>query len=263
MTGIVTKFDGIGMALAAALHGGILMYLYLAKPPAKIAPTVVEVEFRKPKEPPPPPPPETKPEPPKPPEPPPPEPPKKIVKRQPKPAEAPKPSTPPPAEPPKEPPKPVFGIDASQTGGQGISVAVGNTTMADPSKRPKVTEVPPLPASSAPGGSEYRPVAEENLAKLPEPDSDDCGPSMKEKWSRSETHAQGLEGKVILRIELDERGKVRAIKKIKGLSAEVDNIAIGFLRFDPRCKFKPAVGKDGKPVPFVIERYTVNFENEN
>ena len=129
MTGIVTKFDGIGMLLAAVLHGGILMYLFLAKPPDKIGPTVVEVEFRKP-----------------------PEPPKKITKRQPKPAEAPKPSTPPPAEPPKEPPKPVFGIDPSQTGGSGIAVATGNTTMADPGKRPKVTEIPPLPPSSAPGG---------------------------------------------------------------------------------------------------------------
>ena len=251
------------MLLAAVLHGGILLYLFVAKPPEKIGPTVVEVEFRKPKEPPPPQPPETKPEPPKPPEPPPPEPPKKITKRQPKPAEAPKPSTPPPPNPPAEPPKPVFGIDPSQTGGQGISVATGNTTMADPSKRPKVTEIPPLPPSSAPGGAEYRPVAEENLAKLPEMDSDDCGPSMKEKWSRSETHAQGLEGKVIMRVELDERGKVRAIKKLKGISPEVDNIAIGFLRFDPRCRFKPAMGKDGKPVPFVIERYVVTFENEN
>ena len=93
------------MLLAAVLHGGILLYLFVAKPPEKIGPTVVEVEFRKPKEPPPPPPPETKPEPPKPPEPPPPEPPKKITKRQPKPAEAPKPSTPPPPNPPAEPPK--------------------------------------------------------------------------------------------------------------------------------------------------------------
>ncbi len=65
MTGIVTKFDGIGMLLAALLHGGVLLYLYVAKPPDKIGPTVVEVEFRKKKEPPPPPPPETKPEPPK------------------------------------------------------------------------------------------------------------------------------------------------------------------------------------------------------
>lgn len=157
----------------------------------------------------------------------------------------------------------MFGIDPSQTGGSGIAVATGNTTMADPGKRPKVTEIPPLPPSSAPGGSEYRPVAEENLAKLPEMDSDECGPSMKEKWSRSETHAQGVEGQVVMRIELDERGKVRAIKKLKGISPEVDNIAIGFMRFDPRCRFKPAMGKDGKPVPFVIERYVVTFENEN
>ena len=57
--------------------------------------------------------------------------------------------------------------------------------------------------------------------------------------------------------------RASAIKKLKGISPEVDNIAIGFLRFDPRCRFKPAMGKDGKPVPFVIERYVVTFENEN
>lgn len=262
MIGTVTKLDGVGLLSAALLHGAVLLVLFFGKPPERLGPTVVEVEFRKKKEPPPPPPPkepepkpeEVKPEP---------LPEQKLVKRKAKPAEAPKPSTPPPAEPPKTPPMPVFGIDPSQTGGQGISVAVGNTTMADPSKRPKVAEVPPLPASNAPGGSEYRPVAEEDLAKIPEPETDDCGPSMKEKWSRSETRAQGIEGKVVLRIELDERGKVRSIKKIKGVSSEVDNIAIGFLRFDPRCRFKPAIAKNGKPVPFVIDRYTVNFENEN
>ena len=46
------------------------------------------------------------------------------------------------------------------------------------------------------------------------------------------------------------------------VSREVDSIAIGFVRFNPRCKFSPAIGKDGKPVAYVIESYVVRFENE-
>jgi protein TonB len=256
---LATRNDGIGLVLAAVLHGAALLMLFFAPPPRPKRPTVVEVDIRKPKPPPPKPPEPPPPEPP-PPEPPPPEPPKKIVK-QPKQAQAPKPSTKPAPEPPAEPPKPIFGIDPSQTGGQGISVPQGNTTMADPNARPKVKEIPPLPQTSAPGGSEYRPVPEEELARLPEP-SEDCGPAMKEKWSSSESHAQGVEGEVVLRIELDERGKVRRVKIVKGLNKEIDYIASGYVQFNPRCKFKPAVGKDGKPAAFVIERYVVRFENE-
>ncbi|HRI54862.1 MAG TPA: hypothetical protein PLW65_32215, partial [Pseudomonadota bacterium] len=62
--------------------------------------------------------------------------------------------------------------------------------------------------------------------------------------------------------ELDGRGKVHGVKVIRGISREVDSIAIGFVRFNPRCRFGPAIGKDGKPVAYVIESYVVRFENE-
>jgi protein TonB len=258
---LTLKFDGAGFALAILIHASALLYVYLAPPLKTKRVTTIEVDVRKPKPPPPPaPPPEPPPEPPPPP--PPPEPPK-VVKKQPRPAEAPRTNQPPPAEPPKEPPKPVFGIDPSQTGGDGISVPVGNTTMADPSKRPKVAVVPPLPpVSSAPAGKEYVPVAEEQLKKLPEHDNEECGAAMKQKWSESEANAAGLTGDVILRIELDERGKWRSYKVIKGINNEVNAMAVGFLRFDPRCRFRPAQAKDGKAVAFVIERYVVHFERE-
>ena len=260
MNALHNRFNIAGLSLAMLLHVGVLAYLYFARVPSPKRVTVVEMELKKPK---PPAPPEPKPpEPEKPPEPPPPEPPKKVVKRLPQPAQAPKPTTPPPPNPPPEPPKPVFGIDPSQTGGAGISVPTGNTTMADPNQRPKVKVIPPLPPSTAPGGSEYRPVAEEQLKKIPEHDADECGAAMKEKWNSSEAHAQGLEGKVTLRIELDERGKVHGVKVVHGISREVDSIAVGNVKFNPRCKFAPAIGQDGKPVAFVIESYVVRFENE-
>jgi len=258
-----SKFDGVGFGLALLLHAAALAYITFAPPPKTKGITTVEVEFRKRKPPPPPPPAEPPPKPPEPEPPPPPEPPKKkLVRKQPQPAEAPKPNQPQPP-PTTEPPKPVFGVKASDAVGQGISVPVGNTTMADPAKRPNVKEIPPLPAADAPGGSTYRPVAEEQLKRGPErEDEEACADALRQKWQASETYASGSTGQVILRIELDERGKPRAIRKIKGMTDEVDRIAIGFFRFDPRCRFRPAIGQDGKPVAFVIERYAVTFERE-
>jgi protein TonB len=260
VSSLTLKFDGAGLVLAVLIHASALLYVYLAPPMKKRQVTTIEVDVRKPK---PPPPPEIPPPPePPPPEPPPPEPPK-LVKKQPRPAEAPKIKQPPPAEPPKEPPKPVFGIDPSQTGGDGIAVPVGNTTMADPSKRPKVAVVPPLPpVSGAAAGKEYVPVAEDQLKTLPEHENEECGDAMKQKWNESEANANGLTGDVILRIELDERGKWRSYKVISGINKEVNAMAVGFLRFDPRCRFRPALTKQGKPAPFVIERYVVHFVRE-
>lgn len=251
------KYDAAGLALALIIHVGALAYVYLMPPIKKRQVTTIEVEVRKPK---PPPPPITPPEPPKPLEPEkPPEPPKKLVTRRVQPAQSPKPSQ----EPPKDVPKPVFGIDPSQTGGDGISVPTGNTTIADPEKRPKVTEVPKLaPAGNVPTGSEYRPISEEELKSPPEHINDECGSAMKQKWTESESNANGQTGDIVLRIELDEKGKVRNIKVVHSFSKEVDKIALGFMRFDPRCRFRPAVGKDGKAAAFVIERYTVSFERQ-
>jgi len=256
-----SKFDGVGFGLALLLHAAALAYISLAPPPKSKGITTVEVEIRK-RKPPPPPPAEPPPKPPEP-EPPPPEPPKKkLVRKQPQPAQAPKPNQPQPP-PVAEPPKPVFGIKASDAVGQGISVPVGNTTMADPSKRPNVKEIPPLPVAEAPGGAEYRPVPEEKLKSLPQSeDKEACDAALKQKWEATELRASGASGQVILRIELDERARVHAIRKVQGLGKEVDSIAIGLFRFDPRCRFRPAIGGDGKPVAYVIERYTITFEHE-
>lgn len=163
----------------------------------------------------------------------------------------------------KTPPRPVFGLEASQVGGDGISAPTGNTTLADPGQRPAGTDVPPLSLPpGGTGGKEFLPVAEQELRKLPAHNGDECGARMKERWSASQAHASGLEGVVVLRIELDARGKVLKLTKRKGVSEEIDSMTIGLLRSDPRCRFSPAIGRDGKPAEFVIERYTVRFENE-
>lgn len=246
--------DLTSLLAAAGVHLGLGLWLLLTPVPRPKPITVVEVDFQK-KTPPPPQPPVTPPEPPKP-EPPKPEPERKIVK-QPRPAEAPRPTQV--AQEPPKPVVPVYGLSPSDTVGQGISVPTGNTTMADPSKRPNV-EVKPLPPSAAPAGKEYRPVTEEALRRLPEHDSDLCASGLRKKYSSSEAAASGIEGEVVFRIELDETGKIHSIRKLKGLGHGLDEMAMGWIRFNPQCRFTPALGKDGKPAAYVIENYKFIFE---
>ena len=61
-------------------------------------------------------------------------------------------------------------------------------------------------------------------------------------------------------VPLDERGKIRSMKKIRGIGYGVDEMALGWLRFNPRCRFTPAIAKDGKSASYVIERYSITFE---
>lgn len=251
-----TRFELWGLSATLVLHGSILVALATTPPPLPRPRTTVEVDIRK-REPPPPPPPIPPPEPQRPP----PEPERKIVKKpEVKPAQTPRPSQ----EPPKEPPKavqPVQGLSKDQLSkdGTGAAIAEGNTTLADPNKRPKGPVEPLPPAQGAPG-KEFRPVAEAELKSLPAHDTEACVAGMKEKYSRSEAYAAGVEGEVVFRIDLDDTGKIRDVRKVKGVNKELDAMAYGWLRFNPRCKFGPAIARDGKPAAFVIERYSITFE---
>lgn len=247
------RYDLPGLAATLVLHGLLALMLLLRPALPEKRRVVVEVDFKKKQ-----PPPQAPLTPPPPPPPPVVEPPKKITK-QPRPAETPRPS-----QAPVEPPKPVapaFGLSPDQVSpnGTGISVPTGNTTIADPNQRPKVA-VEPLPPSSGSAGKEFRPVAESDLRAIPAHDSDACTAGLKEKYSRSEAYAAGVEGEVVFRIELDELGKIRSIKKVKGIGSGIDEMAMGWLRFNPRCKFKPAIARDGQNAAFLIERYSITFE---
>src|SRR5262249_28170077 len=145
-------------------------------------PKVVEVDVRR--VPPPEPPQLTPPEPPKPP---PPEPSRKGGRKQkaivtPPPPAPPPNADPPPQknDPPKEPPNPVFGVtmDSTTTGDSSFSVAVGNTTMIDPSKSGKHDGKAPVPLPAAPPGPpkpEYKPVSELAIKTMPDIDTESCG----------------------------------------------------------------------------------------
>jgi TonB family protein len=132
--------------------------------------------------------------------------------------------------------------------------------MIDPKSSAKSTGGPvaPLPAAPAiPAKPEYKPVSALVVKEQPEIDSEGCGKSIQYP---SEAEQLGIEGQVILRIALDEKGGIHDIKVVKGLGHGLDEVAVKAMRYRRECRFKPAIANDGKSVPFVIERYVFNFE---
>ncbi len=165
-------------------------------------------------------------------------------------------------DPPKDPPKPVFGLtmESTTSGESSVSAPVGNTTMIDPSKSAKHSgPVTPLPAQTAPTPPKpsYQPVSDLYVKTAPEIDGDGCGRSVQYP---DEAMQLGIEGTVKLRIELDERGRVHDVRVLSGLGHGLDQAAVNAIRHSPSCKASPAIGTDGKPVPYVISVYSFNFE---
>jgi protein TonB len=248
------RIDTISGLSALAVHAVVAAILVSIPPPPPHSPTTVDVEIKTP----PPKPPEII-TPPKPPEP---EPEKKVipkVKVAPPPEATPPPNKTPPPEPPKEPPKPVFGLPetAMSNEGDGPAMPTGNTTMIDPKNSGKHTgAVPQLPAGTpGPAKPEYKPVADVYIKSLPEIDSEACARMV---TYPSEAEQLGIEGEVKLRVSLDESGKVHDIKVMHGLGHGLDQAAMNALKY--KCKFKPAIGTDGKPAAYVIQTYTWTFE---
>jgi TonB family protein len=257
---VQSRIDTLALLCALAAHAGIAYGLARVHVPERNGPSVLEVDVRK-REPLPPPKVETPPEPPKPE----PEPPRKVVQKEKKivtpPPMAPPPNQEPPKEPPKDPPKPVFGVtmDSTTEGESSVAVPVGNTTMIDPKNSAKHSgPIAPLPAApQAPAKQEYKPVSDVYIKDQPEIDGEACGRAAK---YTDEAEQLGIEGTVKLRIELDEKGSVHAIKVLAGLGHGLDEVAVRALRSARECKFKPAIGTDGKPAPYVISSYLFRFE---
>jgi periplasmic protein TonB len=247
---LFVRVDTISGLSALALHALVALILLRVPPPRPRPPSTVDVEIRRP-------PPPTKVE--TPPAPPPPEPPRKVEPKVVK--TAPPPAAPPPnREPPKEPPKevkPVFGVSMESTteGDSSFQVPTGNTTMIDPTKSGKGTPQPLPAAPPGPPKNEYKPVADVYIKQLPEIDGEACARTVSYP---QEAEQLGIEGEVKLRVSLDEAGKVHEIKLLKGLGHGLDQAAMNALRY--KCRFKPAIGTDGKPAPYIIQTYTWTFE---
>jgi protein TonB len=90
---------------------------------------------------------------------------------------------------------------------------------------------------------------------MPQIDTEACGRTI---TYPKDAEQNGIEGKVRLRVALDERGRVSSVRVLSGLGHGLDQAAVDALRH--KCRFKPALARGGHPVPFVIESYTFTFE---
>ena len=195
----------------------------------------------------PPPPPEPEPEAPPPPPPPPPKP--KPVKLE---TPPPEPVPPPPNEEPAPEPEPeptpveevipVFGVtmeSLAPTGsGGGVNVRVGNTLMKEPEKE----FTPPEEVKK------YKTVKSYEVEKPPTKKRD-CRTSYPD-----EARELGIEGKVILSLEILATGKVGRVKVIRGLGSGLDQAAVNAMK---KCSFEPAT-MGGQPVTTTI-RFTYTW----
>lgn len=245
----------VGAGVALTLHGVVAAGLLGVSPPLfqhRPATETVELEVNEaPPLPPEPPPAE-----------PPPEPPKlnpvvirrpvRVVPPTPKPV-APSPEEPPPTpnqepprepEPPAAPPPRAFGatVDSVVAGESTVAVPVGNTLMGG---RPRDTAIgPPKPyAAGVAGGTgdstQFVPVPENVIA---------VEPALLEEFKApypEEARRMGLEGEVMLRIGIDENGKIREVRVVKRAGHGFDEQAAKAMW---RYRFRPARASDGRPV---------------
>jgi TonB family protein len=132
------------------------------------------------------------------------------------------------------------------------AVLVDNTTKntQDPDPMP-----PAVPPAAAQAGRPYQPVSDENIKKMPDVDSDACGRSIEYP---AKAMNLGIEGDVILRVELDDTGRVHGVRVVSGLGHGLDEAAV--FAVTHKCKFTPAISKDGHPVAYVIPKYVFHFE---
>lgn len=226
----------VSLVLHATL--GTALVAYSARPVEKhkiIKFAVVDEKKEAPKPPPPPPPP------------PPPKPRPKITKPIDLTKPQPKASEPSPVEEPKQdlPPPVNFGVDSSLTTGQGsFAVQTGSTAMADPElvkKQKLLAEGPEAP-------KEFAPVPTARVTRMPELMADHKVPYPEE------ARKAGIEGKVVLQLDIDDKGKVVKVKVIKGAGYGLDEAAINAAYM---FRFKPA-SAGGQPVPVRI-LYTYRF----
>jgi TonB family protein len=148
----------------------------------------------------------------------------------------------------------VFGVsmDSTTSSPSSFSVPMGNTTMIDPSQSAPHDGVPGALPPARPAAA---PPGVLTVKVLPEVDSDECGRGVPYP---KEARELGIEGDVRLSVSLDERGRVVAATVLSGLGHGLDALAVRAL--EHRCHFKPAIGSDGQPMPFVIAPYVFHFE---
>ena len=247
--------------VAVALLGSVVVHL-LALGIGIIAPggkstadnnADVKIEVKPPPEPPPPP--EKKPEP---------EPPKAIEKKaEPPPPKAVKAPPPPatPAPPTKAPPVRVVGLSLESTteGGEGPSFAVGNTRVGETAEKAAA----PKTVTAAPSGTSTIPAAgpgKSNQVASRIPVAGITWEKPKRKTPKNPPYpptlrTQGIEGDVVVLVNIDATGKVTTVKIIKESPSPEFNEAARATALAE--EWEPAL-RDGVPAPYTLS-YTYKF----
>jgi protein TonB len=132
---------------------------------------------------------------------------------------------------------------------------VGGSTIAEPARSARSNPNAAGAEGSSGGAGSGAFASELEIKQMPEIDTEACGRSIAYP---EEAERNGIEGKVRLRVTLDERGRVSGVRVLSGLGHGLDQAAVDALKH--RCKFTPAIARDGRPVPFIVESYTFNFE---
>lgn len=150
--------------------------------------------------------------------------------------------TPPAAEPPKTSAKPVpaaSGVSekSTTTGESSVTAPVGNTTLGDPTQNPKTPPPKQAPSGQGPPGAPMGPVSVAQVSKLPQKQGE-CPPFDPRTLYTEAAKEQGVEGKVVLEVIVDESGRVTQAKVIKGLGFGLDEAAVKVMK--QLCRFLPA-----------------------
>lgn len=240
---------GVALLIAVLVHGGLATTSSMT-PPRKVSERVEMAIYKPPPpppppapEPPPPPPPQEKPKP-KPP------PPPKELPPPPPPEPPPPPPNATPPEPPTEPIPVVTGISMSSTvqGNSGFQVRVGNTTYGDPNKEKLVDPKDVKPYSG--GSPDFKAARQSTLTREARVLKDYKGPYPRDLAD------QGVEGAVVLLLEITKTGEVRNVRLAKSCgNATLDKLGQEYVK---RFKFAPAEIA-GEPTDSIL-RYTYRFE---
>ncbi len=243
------RFEGVGfyafgIIAALLIHGGVSLGAANMQRQQKRQTRVEMAVIKKAK---PPPPPKPEPPPPKPEKPKvkPPRAPKDVVK----PDTPPPPNQPPPTDKPQKPVPIITGIslDSTVSSGVGMSVRVGNTLYGDIDKEKFVEPEEVKPYVPAPA---YKPVKTHEITEEPEV-LKEVKAEMPEAAKRA-----GIQGTIVLKVEVKKDGSVRKVTVVKGLGYGLDEAAVAAMK---KFKFKPAK-KGGKPVDYTISRFYYVFE---
>jgi TonB family protein len=85
------------------------------------------------------------------------------------------------------------------------------------------------------------------IGSLPEIDTNACARAAR---YTPEAEQQRIEGVVMLRVALDEKGRVADVRVIRGIGHGLDEAAVHAISHD--CTFTPARDSAGRAIPFAI-----------